>query len=100
MRDVLSGISWQRLDNAGVRRKLREFNELRNRIVHGKAEIVHKKSVIFYMGAWRNFAKRFDRRVGKRIEGATGSPMVKVLPNQALQPDERVGRSAPSRVRR
>lgn len=71
--DVISGIYWQRLGNSSLRKTLREFNELRNRIVHGKAEVVHKKSVIIYMDVWRHFAERLDKKVGKSIETATGS---------------------------
>jgi hypothetical protein len=33
--DVLDGISWQGLNNNELRKKLRAFNELRNKIVHG-----------------------------------------------------------------
>jgi hypothetical protein len=70
--DVISGISWQKCSNSALRKKLRDFNELRNRIVHGKAEVVHKKSVVIYMGVWKNFAERLDKKVGSSIAAATG----------------------------
>jgi hypothetical protein len=70
--DALGGISWQRMDSARLHKKLREFNELRNRIVHGKAEIVHKKTVGLYMKHWRNLAERLDRKLAKSIAAVTG----------------------------
>ena len=72
--DVLAGISWQKCSNQDLRKKLREFNELRNRIVHGKAEVVHKKAVEIYMSVWNNFAIRLDEKVGNAIASVTGSP--------------------------
>jgi len=70
--DVLLGVSWQKVGNKAVRTKLRSFNELRNRIVHGKSEKVHKKQVAIYMSVWRNFAGKLDDRVGSEIVKKTG----------------------------
>jgi len=36
---VLNGLSWQKCDNAALRRKLKEINELRNQIAHGRAKL-------------------------------------------------------------
>lgn len=71
--DVLAGISWQKCSNQDLRKKLRDFNELRNRIVHGKTEVVHKKTVEIYMSVWNNFAVRLDQKVGDAIAAVTGS---------------------------
>jgi hypothetical protein len=69
---ILGGVSWRRMSNASLRKHLREFNELRNRIVHGKGETVTKKRVELYMSMWTNLAKRLDTVVGKEIAKRTG----------------------------
>jgi hypothetical protein len=71
--NVLQGVSWRRMSNDAFRRKLREFNELRNRIVHGRKETVRKSQVTNYMSAWSNFATRLDQIVGRGIQAKTGT---------------------------
>lgn len=63
--DILEKVSWQKCSNATLKTRLREFNELRNRIVHGKAETVHKQRVQNYAGFVRTFADRLDRKVAR-----------------------------------
>ena len=66
--NVIEGISWSRMGNEALKKKLRDFNELRNRIVHGKSENVTKSSVINYLNVWTNFAKHLDRKVHDEIK--------------------------------
>lgn len=73
IRDVLTGVSWQKVSNKSLRQHLRVFNELRNRIVHGAAERVHKSQVMKYMRLWRNFAERFDKQLATVLAGKLGS---------------------------
>lgn len=70
--DVLDGIGWNRMSNASLKRKLREFNELRNRIVHGKSETVRKAQVTTYASIWKNFARKLDGRLRREIKKKTG----------------------------
>ena len=70
--DVLVGLSWQKVGNKAMRTKLRTFNELRNRIVHGKSEKVHKKQVAVFTSVWRNFAGRLDEKLRKEIAKKIG----------------------------
>ncbi len=61
--DILDGISWQGMSNGAIKTRLRDLNELRNKIVHGKTETVRKRVVENYAGFVRQFATRLDRRV-------------------------------------
>ena len=65
---ILADISWRRMGNDALRKKLREFNELRNRVVHGQSETVSKAKVENYVSVWRNFAQRFDRKVAREMK--------------------------------
>jgi RiboL-PSP-HEPN len=71
--DILSGVTWQRVGAALVKRKLRDFNEIRNRIVHGSSEHVTKQQVRNYATFWKSFGSRFDDRLRQEIENVTGS---------------------------
>lgn len=70
---VLSGISWRGMSNDSLKRKLREFNELRNRIVHGNSEVISKSQVENYLNVWTNLAKQLDRKVHDEINGLVGN---------------------------
>ena len=68
---ILSGISWRGMSNESLKRKLREFNELRNRIVHGNSEVVTKSQVENHLSVWTNLARHLDRRVHDELEATT-----------------------------
>lgn len=70
---ILAGISWSGMNNESLRRKLRDFNELRNRIVHGKSEPVRKSQVENYLSVWTNLAKQIDRKIQGILEQNTGT---------------------------
>jgi hypothetical protein len=69
---VLDDLSWQNCSNATLKARLREFNELRNRIVHGKAETVRKQRVKNYIGFVRSLATRLDRKLARRYRQLVG----------------------------
>ncbi|MBN2351775.1 MAG: hypothetical protein JXD23_04325 [Spirochaetales bacterium] len=71
--NVLEGISWQKLSNAGLRKKLDEFNELRNRIVHGKSETVYKAQLENYYNSFWTFGIKFDINIYTLIKNQTGT---------------------------
>ena len=64
--DVLNGITWQHMSNSQLRVNLRNFNELRNKIVHGSSERVRKSLVLKYLKIFSNFAKHIDKRLMPR----------------------------------
>jgi hypothetical protein len=70
--NILDTVSWQGMSNDALKTRLRELNELRNRIVHGKAETVRKRVVENYSSFVRQFANRFDRRVASVYRTLTG----------------------------
>lgn len=63
---VLDGLSWQGCSNPNLKTRLRELNELRNRIVHGKAEVVRKQKVENYLNFVRVLADRIDRKIARK----------------------------------
>lgn len=71
---VLADISWRRMSNESLKRKLRDFNELRNRIVHGSSEVVSKSQVENYLSVWTNLAKQLDRKVHDEVAAVIGNP--------------------------
>jgi hypothetical protein len=71
--DVLDGITWQRMNNKQVKAKLRAFNELRNKIVHGSSESVRKVTLANYLAVFTSFAERFDDKVRKEVRSVIGS---------------------------
>lgn len=70
---ILDGISWQAVSNVSLKRQLREFNELRNKIVHGSSESVHKLTVKKYARLWLSFGKRVDEKLRVEIKSVTGT---------------------------
>ena len=63
------GVRW---GNDALKRKLRGFNELRNRIAHGGGETVRKSQVENYMKVWASLAKNLDKKIGREIRKLTG----------------------------
>ena len=47
--NVLDTVSWQKMSNKQLRAKLKAFNELRNKIVHGSSETVKKRTLANYL---------------------------------------------------
>ena len=68
---IMDSVSWRGMGNDLLKRKLREFNELRNRIAHGRGETVRKGQVENYMQVWGNLDKHFDRVVAKEVGDVT-----------------------------
>jgi hypothetical protein len=71
--DILDGISWQRTSNKVVKAKLKSFNELRNKIVHGSSETVKKSTLANYLSTFTSFAEKFDEKVRKEVRSVIGS---------------------------
>ena len=69
---VMDGVSWSRMGNEALKKKLRDFNELRNRIAHGGGETVRKRQVENYMKVWRSLAKNLDKKIGREVRKVTG----------------------------
>lgn len=69
--DVLTNISWQRMSNVQLRRKLEAFNVLRNKIVHGSSEHVSKSAVSNYLNVFTNFAQHLDDTLKVEVRRVT-----------------------------
>jgi hypothetical protein len=70
---ILDGISWQRMNNKQVKAKLKAFNELRNKIVHGNSETVTKSTLANYVAVLTSFAERFDAKVEREVRSVIGA---------------------------
>ncbi len=70
---ILDGVSWQKMSNESLKGRLRDFNELRNRVAHGNGETVSKAKVDKYKSVIINFAKKMDQKVRKEIKKVTGT---------------------------
>ena len=71
--DILDGISWQRMSNKQVKAKLKAFNELRNKIVHGSSETVKKRTLANFLAVFTSFAEKFDEKVRREVRSVTGT---------------------------
>jgi len=71
--DVLDNLSWTGMGNKQLREKLRTFNELRNRIVHGANERTQKQILVNHLSVFRNFAYHLDQKLREEIKKATGT---------------------------
>jgi len=71
--NIMDGITWQHMTNRQLKIRLREFNELRNRIVHGSPERVRKTTVQNYFKAFQKFAKKLDAKVAREIRQVVGN---------------------------
>ncbi len=70
---ILDGVSWQRTSNKQVKAKLKTFNELRNKIVHGSSEKITKRTLAGYLSIFTSFAERFDEKVRREVRGVIGA---------------------------
>lgn len=71
--NILDGVSWKKMSNKSVRTKLRSFNELRNKIVHGASGTVTKKTLENYFKVFSNFADKFDDKLFREVRSVTGA---------------------------
>ena len=71
--DILDGISWQRMSNKQLRAKLKAFNKLRNKIVHGSSEAVRKSNLTNYLAVLTTFGEKFDDKLRREVRGVTGA---------------------------
>lgn len=71
--NILDGISWQRTNNRRLLAKLKSFNELRNRIVHGRSETVRKSTLENYLATFTTFADRLDQKLFNEVRAVIGS---------------------------
>ena len=69
---VLDGIHWRNMSNKSVKARLREINELRNRIVHGAPETVHKVHVTNMLNFVRRFTCQIDNDIRDRMSQLLG----------------------------
>jgi hypothetical protein len=68
--DALDSLSWRNSNNATVRRKLDEINQVRNRIAHGQPITVNGQAFRVtrpVVTSWRNFAEQFCGRFDDHI---------------------------------
>lgn len=70
---ALDRVSWQRMSNDGMKKKLSRFNETRNRIAHGAKTKLSKVQVKDHLIFTRKFAEIFDSRLADEIEAITGN---------------------------
>ena len=70
--DILATVSWQNSGPHRVRTRLRDLNELRNRIVHGSTESVTKLKVENTLDFVKHLSETFDAEVKTRLHRLTG----------------------------
>ena len=70
---ALDSVSWQRMSNDQMKKKLSRFNETRNGIAHGAKTKLSKAQVEDHLTFTRKFAEVFDSRLADEIEATTGS---------------------------
>ena len=71
--NVLDGISWQRISNVQLIAKLRAFNELRNKIVHGTSVTVKKSDLENYLSIITSLAEKLDEKLRRNVRAITGA---------------------------
>lgn len=71
--DIFDGISWQRMSTESLKKNINDFNELRNRVVHGSSESVRKQVVSNYKRVSLNFATHLDEKLRAEIRALTGA---------------------------
>ncbi len=71
--DVFEGLSWQRMSTTALKKKLRDFNTLRNQIVHGANKRVQKQVLVNHLNVFNNFATRLDAKLRREIRRVTGA---------------------------
>lgn len=70
--DVFVGLSWQGMSTAALKKRLQEFNTLRNQVVHGATQRVRKQILVNSLKVFKNFATRLDAKLRREIRGVTG----------------------------
>ncbi len=70
--DVFDGLSWQNMSTAALKKKLLDFNTLRNQIVHGANQRVRKQVLANHLRVFRTFATRLDAKLRREIRIVTG----------------------------
>lgn len=69
--DVLSGLSWQKCDNDSLKSRLREINQIRNDIAHGKEDLKFNGKTISLslskVRTYRNFVEAFGERFEEHV---------------------------------
>jgi len=71
--NIMDAVSWNKMGNDALKKKLRSFNELRNRIAHGKGETVRKSQVENYMKVWGSFSSFLDKKIAREVKELTGA---------------------------
>jgi len=71
--DVFNGLSWQKMSTAALKKKLNDFNTLRNQIVHGSNEHVRKQVLVNHLNVFRKFAEKLDAKLRGEIHSVTGN---------------------------
>ncbi len=71
--NIQDDMSWQRMSNGQLKAKLRSFNELRNKIVHGASGAVHKSQVENYLNVLTSFATKLDSKMRTQVHAVTGN---------------------------
>jgi hypothetical protein len=71
--DVFNGLSWQGMSTTALKTKLREFNTLRNDIVHGANQRVRKQVLVNHLQVFKTFATRLDAKLRREIRHVTGA---------------------------
>jgi hypothetical protein len=68
--DIFDGLSWKRMSTTALKKKLQDFNTLRNQIVHGAERRVQKQ--VHHLNVFKNFATKLDAKLQKEIREVTG----------------------------
>ena len=71
--DVFDGLSWQRMSTTALKKKLQDFNTLRNQVVHGANQRVRKQVLVNHLKVFQNFATRLDAKLRREIRDVTGT---------------------------
>jgi hypothetical protein len=71
-KDVFDGLSWRKMSTAALKRKLQDFNTLRNQIVHGATRRVRKQVLVNYLHVFENFATKLDAKLEREIRSVIG----------------------------
>ena len=70
--DIFDGLSWPNMGPAALKKKLQDFNALRNRIVHGTDKRARKQVLTNHLTVFKSFANRLDAKLRVDIRRVTG----------------------------
>ncbi len=73
LEDILDGLSWHGMGNPALRKKLQDFNTLRNRIVLAASEQARKQLLVNQLAVFNTLATRLDAKLRTDIHGVTGT---------------------------